>query len=93
MPIPSKGTIPLNRARATLKELCDQVKRERGEKILTKHGKSCVALIDVERLDYYHRMEREHVHLILLGDTLRGVEAVNAGKTLSVARLKARYRR
>jgi len=93
MPISSKDIIPLTRARAKLTELCDQVKREHGEKILTKNGESCAALIDAERLDHYHRLEREHIHLILLEEAVRGVEDVNAGKTMTLAKLKARYGR
>jgi len=93
MAISSKDIIPLTRAHAALTKLCAQVKREHGEKILTKNGESCAALIDAERLDYYHRLEREHVHLTLLEDAVRGVEEVNAGKLLTVAKLKARYGR
>ena len=93
MPISSKDIIPLTRARAKLTELCSQVQREHGEKILTKNGESCAALIDAERLDYYHRLEREHVHLTLLEEAVRGIEDVNTGKISSVAKLKARYGR
>lgn len=93
MSISSKDIIPLTRARAKLTELCDQVKREHGEKILTKNGESCAALIDAERLDHYHRLEREHIHLILLEEAVRGVEDVNAGRTMTLAKLKARYGR
>ena len=93
MSISSKDIIPLTRARAKLTELCDQVKREHGEKILTKNGESCAALIDAERLDHYHRLEREHIHLILLEEAVRGVEDVNAGSTITLAKLKARYGR
>ena len=93
MPISSKDIIPLTRARAKLTELCDQVKREHGEKILTKNGESCAALIDAERLDHYHRLEREHIHLILLEEAVRGVEDVNARRTMTLAKLMARYGR
>lgn len=93
MAISSRDIIPLTRARAKLTELCDQVKREHGEKILTKNGESCAALIDAERLDYYHRLEREHVHLTLLEETVRGVEDVSTGRVLTAAKLKARYGR
>lgn len=93
MAISSKDIIPLTRALAKLTELCDQVKREQGEKILTKNGESCAALIAAERLDHYHRLEREHVHLTLLDEALRGLEEVNAGKVLGAAKLKARYGR
>ncbi len=93
MTISSKDIISLTRARATLTELCAQVQRDHGEKILTKNGESCAALIDAERLDYYHRLEREHVHIKLLEEAVRGLNDVNAGRVISAARLKTRYRR
>ena len=93
MPISSKDIIPLTRARAKLTELCAQVQREHGEKILTKNGESCAALIDAERLDYYHRLEREHVHIKLLEEAVRGLDDVNAGRVTSAKKLKARYGR
>jgi prevent-host-death family protein len=93
MAISSKDIVSLTRARARLTELCEEVRQEHGEKILTKNGESCAALIGAERLDYYHRLEREHVHLTLLEETVRGVEEVNSGKLLTAAKLKARYGR
>ena len=93
MAISSKDIVPLTRARAKLAELCQEVRHGHGEKILTKNGESCAALIDAERLDYYHRLEREHVHLTLLEEAVRGVEDVNRGKLLPAARLKTRYDR
>jgi prevent-host-death family protein len=93
MPISSKDIIPLTRARSKLTELCAQVQREHGEKILTKNGESCAALIDAERLDYYHRLEREHIHIRLLEEAVRGLDGVNVGKVISAAKLKARYGR
>jgi len=93
MAISSKDIVSLTRARARLTDLCEEVKREHGEKIITKNGESCVALIDAGRLDYYHRLEREHVHLTLLEEVIRGVKDVNAGKVLTPSKLKARYGR
>jgi len=93
MAISSKDIIPLTRARAKLTELCAQVQREHGEKILTKNGESCAALIDAERLDHYHRLEREHVHLALLEEAVRGVKEVKSGKILTAAKVRARYGR
>lgn len=93
MAISSKDIVPLTRARAKLTELCEEVRREHSEKILTKNGESCVALIAAERLDHYHRLEREHVHLTLLEEAVRGVEEINAGKLLTTGKLKARYGR
>ena len=65
MSIGVKDVIPLSQARSRLSEIADEVKTG-SEKILTKNGESYVALIDAERLDYYHRLERERIHLLLL---------------------------
>lgn len=93
MAISSKDRISLTNARATLADLCAQVNRDHGEKIVPKNGESCAALIDSERLDYYHRPHREHVHIKLLEEAVRGLHDVNAGNVISVMKLKARYRR
>jgi antitoxin (DNA-binding transcriptional repressor) of toxin-antitoxin stability system len=63
-----------------LSELADQVKAG-AEKIITKNGESYVALIDAERLDYYHRLERERIHLLLIDDARRGLADIAAGRT------------
>lgn len=93
MAISPKDIIPLTKARATLTALCEQVRRTGGEKIITKNGESCAALIDADLLDHYHRLEREHIHLTLLDEVVRGVEDVAAGRTLSFKKLKVRYGR
>ena len=93
MSISPKDIIPLTKARAKFTELCKQVHQEHGEKIITKNGESCAALIGADRLDYYHRLEREHVHLTLLEEAIHGMQDVASGKTLSLKKLKARYGR
>ena len=93
MPISPKDIIPLTKARAKLTELCEEVRQKHGEKIITKNGESCAALIDADRLDHYHRLEREHIHLTLLEEAIRGMENVVAGKTLSLKELKTRHGR
>lgn len=80
MTIAAADVIPLTQARANLSELADQVKAG-AEKIITKNGESYVALIDSDRLDYYHRLERERIHLVLLDDVERGLADVAAGRT------------
>ena len=80
MAIAAADVVPLTQARANLSELADQVKAG-AEKIITKNGESYVALIDSERLDYYHRLERERIHLVLLDDVERGLADVAAGRT------------
>lgn len=79
MAISAADVIPLSQARATLSELADQV-RAGAEKIITKNGESYVALIDAHRLDYYHQLERERIHLLLLNDASKGLDDVLAGK-------------
>ena len=55
-----RGDLSLSLARATLSELAEQVKAG-AEKIVTENGESYIASIDAERLDDYHRLEREHI--------------------------------
>jgi prevent-host-death family protein len=93
MSISPKDIIPLTKARARLTELCEEVCSEGSEKIITKNGESCAALIDAERLDHYHRLEREHIHLTLLEEAIRGVEEADSGKTVSLKKIKSRYGR
>lgn len=91
MPIAAKDVIPFTQARAKLSELADEVK-EGSEKIITKNGESYVALIDAERLDYYHRLEHERIHLLVLEDVKRGLADISLGRTedadAAIARLQ-----
>ncbi|MFX1763294.1 type II toxin-antitoxin system Phd/YefM family antitoxin [Paraburkholderia sp. A1RI-2L] len=77
MPISARDVIPLSHARANLSELADQVKAG-AEKIVTKNGESYVAIIDAQRLDYYHQLERERIHLLLIADASKGLADVAA---------------
>ncbi|ORJ59314.1 type II toxin-antitoxin system Phd/YefM family antitoxin [Geothermobacter hydrogeniphilus] len=92
MPITSRDIVPLKETRARLTELAEEACQGR-EKIITRNGKAYVALIDARRLDYYHRLERENIHLTLLEEAGRGWDDVEAGNLCSVAELKARYGR
>lgn len=93
MTISASDVVPFTQARAKLSELADEVKAG-AEKIITKNGESYVALIDAERLDYYHRLERERIHLVLLEDARRGLEDIAAGRTFeadgAIAKLQRR---
>ena len=93
MAISSKDIISLTRARAKFTELCEEIEKEQTEKIVTKNGESCIAMIPAEKLDYYHSLEREHIHLTLLEEAIRGIEDANAGKVLTLSKLKTRYGR
>ncbi|MNX98708.1 type II toxin-antitoxin system [compost metagenome] len=76
----ASDVVPFTQARANLSELADQA-RAGAEKIITKNGESYVALIDAGRLDYYHRLERERIHLLLIDDAKRGLADIEAGRT------------
>lgn len=78
MPISTAEVISLSQAKASLPELADQVKAG-AEKIITKNGERYVAIIDVQRLDYYHQLERERIHLTLLEEASQGLTDVAAG--------------
>lgn len=80
MSVSASDVVPLTQARAHLSELAEQAKAG-AEKIITRNGESYVALIDAERLDYYHRLERERIHLLLIEDARRGLEDIRAGRT------------
>ena len=93
MPVTPKDVIALTKARAKLTELCEEVSRGPVEKLITRNGESCAALIGAERLAYYHRLERERIHLTLLQEATRGLEDSKADRTLSLRKLRARHGR
>jgi len=78
MAISASEVVPFTQARAALSDLAEQVKAG-AEKIITKNGESYVALIDAERLDYYHRLERIHLLLIEYRAALGPAAAVCRG--------------
>lgn len=80
----ANDVVPFTQARANLSDLAEQVKAG-AEKIITKNGECYVALIDAERLDYYHRLERERIHLLLLEDARRSLEDIAAGRRYDAA--------
>jgi prevent-host-death family protein len=79
MGIAARDVIPLSQARANFSELAEEVKAG-AEKIITKNGESYIALIDAKRLDYYHLLERERIHLLLINEAEKGLEDVAAGR-------------
>ena len=91
MAITAKDVIPLSQARSRLSEIADEVKSGM-EKIITKNGESYVALIDAERLDYYHRLERERIHLLLLEEAEKGLADVAEGRVKDARQVIRRLR-
>lgn len=79
MGISASDVIPLSHARANFSVLAEEVKAG-AEKIVTKNGESYIALIDSDRLDYYHQLERERIHLLLIGEVSKGLDDVAAGR-------------
>jgi len=78
MGISASDVVPLSQARATFSELAEEVKAG-AEKIITKNGESYIALIDANRLDYYHQLEHERIHLLLIDEALKGLDDVATG--------------
>jgi hypothetical protein len=68
------------------------VVRSGAEKIITKNGESYVALIDAQRLDHYHRLERERIHLLLIDEAGKGLADVAAGRVKDVGSYGRRHR-
>ncbi|MRW91634.1 type II toxin-antitoxin system prevent-host-death family antitoxin [Duganella sp. FT80W] len=79
MAITAADIVSLSQAGENLSELADQVKAG-AEKIITKNGKSYVALIDAARLEYYHQLERERTQLALIDEASKGIDDVAAGR-------------
>ena len=90
MGIKSEDIVPLNQVRARFTELAEEV-RAGAEKIITRNGESYVALVDARRLDHYHRLEREHIHLALLQEALNGIQDVRDGRVETARQVLAKY--
>ena len=92
MGISVHDVVAFSQARANLSDLAEQVKAG-AEKIITKNGESYVALIDAERLDYYHRLERERIHLLLIDEACKGLDDVAAGRVKDARQVIQRLKR
>jgi len=79
MTFTSNDVVPFTVARARLSELAEQAKAS-AKKIIIKNGESFVALIHADRLGYYHLLERERIHLLLIEDARKGLEDIQAGR-------------
>jgi prevent-host-death family protein len=86
-----RDIIPLTQARANLSELADEA-RAGTDKIITKNGESYVALISADKLAYYHQLEKERLHLLLLEDARQGFEDIAAGRVYDAQEMIARLR-
>lgn len=91
MGISVHDVVAFSQARANLSDLAEQVKAG-AEKIITKNGESYVALIDSDRLDYYHRLERERIHLLLVDEVGKGLDDVAAGRVKDARQAIKRFK-
>ena len=88
----AKDQVPISQVRSRLSALADEVK-EGAEKIITKNGRDYIALIDADRLDHYHRLERERIHLVLLDEAQKGLADVKAGRARDARKVLEDIRR
>lgn len=86
----SEDIVPMNQVRARFTYLAEEA-RSGHEKVITRNGESYVAIVDARRLDYYHRLEMEHIHLVLLDEARRGWEDVEKGRLMTVSELRAKH--
>jgi len=91
MALKAKDVVPINQVRAKFSDLAEEV-RSGSEKIITRNGESYVALVDARKLDYYHQLENEHIHLMLLNEVKNGLDDVATDNYRSVAEVKANYK-
>ena len=92
MSIVSSDIIPLNQIRARFTELADDVSKG-DEKIITRNGESYVALIDAKKLDYYHKLEKSHLHLLLLNEVEQGLGDISNKNTTTLADFRKKHSR
>jgi prevent-host-death family protein len=92
MEISVHDVVAFSQARANLSDLAEQVKAG-AEKIITKNGEGYVALINSDWLDFYHRLERENIHLLLVDEASKGLDDVAAGRVKDARQTIQRLKR
>jgi prevent-host-death family protein len=90
MAIRSEDIVSISDARSKLAELAEEVVREGAEKILTKNGAGYVALIDAQRLDYYHALENDFAELDMVLQAHKGLDDIAADRLLDGKQLRNR---
>ena len=95
----AREIVPIFQARARLTELADDVSKSGNEKVFTKNGESCVALITAGQLDD-HRRCKEAEHASMLRARVDAAEDIEAGRVYTwdefkprLAKLRARAQR
>ena len=80
MGIAVRDIVAFSEARNNLSRLLDEV-CQGAEKIITRNGEPAAALIDAKRLDYYHQLERDRGHLMLIDEVEKGLTDIVVGRT------------
>lgn len=80
MGIAVRDIVAFSEARTHLSRLVDEV-CQGAEKIITRNGEPAAALIDAKRLDYYHQLDRDRGHLMLMNEVENGLADIVAGRT------------
>lgn len=52
-----------------------------------------MAVTSKDIIERYHRIQHDHIHIVLLQEAIKGLTDLKAKKTLSLAQLKARHGR
>ena len=92
MNIISSDIVPFSQIRARFTELAEQVSNG-SEKIITRNGKSYIALVDAKKLDYYHKLEQSHLHLILLDEAQQGLNDIDNNNTIGLDEFRQKHQR
>ena len=80
MGIAVRDIVAFSEARTHFSRLVDEV-CQGAEKIITRNGEPAVAMIDAKRLDYYHQLEHDRGHLMLIDEVEKGLADIAAGRT------------
>jgi len=94
----------LKKAKSRLSELVRKA-REEGPQVITVRGNDAAVVLSAERyaelvgrkgtlVDFFRKspLMREQAHLVLLDEASKGWEDVERGRTLSVAKVRAKYK-
>jgi len=91
MALTTRDIVSLSHARTHLSKLAEEV-RAGAEKVITKNGEGYVALIDADRLDYYHRLAARDGQLELLQSLERGLGDIDAGRVTDARTAMKRFK-
>ena len=90
MSLKASDIVAITDARARLTELAEEVATQGTEKVFTKNGVGYVALIDAQKLDRLHALEKEFGSWVMIQDALGGLKALAEGDVFPVEGLRSR---